>query len=676
MTWLKGTSTLAAIGPLIAQLVCGEVADGSSVTCAVGDRWVRENVGRDTIRTPTSVDYTPAVWQARAGYFSLQQVPNQIGNQGKPAPGRNLDGSAGSASVAQVTGPFTSNPTTLFNRWNVQLQVATANTVAGNYTTARITYSLNDLDRITTGNISSGTLTPSASGVVTLPNGATVQVTDPSGILTVGTMWQRSFTSTYTYGIDYWPWWARRGSGVAAPTWTTAPPGVAGTDYDIIDQVTPLYASNFPFNGMLGMEASLSGLGIKTATGLGASPMYSGTFPIALAKCRIYANGTNGQYAIDPGPSVLDSVNGSVLRPSGCIANGITPALGNNNTVGWPEPFLRCITTPGSATGSTAVQYFISCKATGIFIVLNGDPAGTGIISTGYIGTFTPNDVTNDVLPVMWSQLHNSPIAAAYYQPFMFSMPYWFLRRQVDPKEVAVHAGTATSTTATTLADTGATRTVNQDVGLTIYAGSSSGVVTSNTATTWTVTSWTGGTPSGTATYRVQRDWQTGFMRNDFGASIPYGISGGTNGSGGVNQYTMITPGWAQSSPTGTGAANEISYPASGQKPMLNDGNWWLWGWNYVDSGYGMLVGSGGSTMDDGLNAVETAFFRGSQNLRFFYLPGVGWGHGDELTDTGSGEKFLLIAPGGGTPTPCLGAGAQYSLGGASYTGGIAVAEL
>jgi hypothetical protein len=54
--------------------------------------------------------------------------------------------------------------------------------------------------------------------------------------------------------------------------------------------------------------------------------------------------------------------------------------------------------------------------------------------------------------------------------------------------------------TATTATDSGATWTVNAYAGRTITAGSSTGVIVSNTATAATITAWTGGTPTaGTA---------------------------------------------------------------------------------------------------------------------------------------------------------------------------------
>jgi hypothetical protein len=63
--------------------------------------------------------------------------------------------------------------------------------------------------------------------------------------------------------------------------------------------------------------------------------------------------------------------------------------------------------------------------------------------------------------------------------------------------------GTATSTNSTTLNDSTKSWTANAYIGGTIVAGSSSGVITANGTTSITVSSWTGGTPSGTSAYTI-----------------------------------------------------------------------------------------------------------------------------------------------------------------------------
>ena len=66
-----------------------------------------------------------------------------------------------------------------------------------------------------------------------------------------------------------------------------------------------------------------------------------------------------------------------------------------------------------------------------------------------------------------------------------------------------VYYGASTSTNSTSLTDAGANWTTNNYIGYTIYTGSSSAIVTSNTNHTLTVASWIGGTPASGLTYSV-----------------------------------------------------------------------------------------------------------------------------------------------------------------------------
>lgn len=72
------------------------------------------------------------------------------------------------------------------------------------------------------------------------------------------------------------------------------------------------------------------------------------------------------------------------------------------------------------------------------------------------------------------------------------------VRGQVTPTQASESgtANAAVTTSATTLNDTRATLVVNGWVGATITCDGKTGVVTSNTATAFTVASWTGGTPT------------------------------------------------------------------------------------------------------------------------------------------------------------------------------------
>lgn len=71
-------------------------------------------------------------------------------------------------------------------------------------------------------------------------------------------------------------------------------------------------------------------------------------------------------------------------------------------------------------------------------------------------------------------------------------------------RKTGTTSGTATATSATTLTDGGAAWSTDQWYQQVIVAGTSWGIVVSNTATVITVDSWRGGTPSSTAAYAVR----------------------------------------------------------------------------------------------------------------------------------------------------------------------------
>src|SRR5438445_7675663 len=267
MTWLKGATTWANLANDLTKLIVGEKADDSAVTVASGDKWVRcytrtvtdgalnstttitsataafatADVGAqvigigipagatiasvtnattavlsvaatatstgvslqiclDTIRTPASKDVASGNMSNRSGYWTV------CSNASSPS----LSGAV--ASVCRQTAPFSSDPSTSgFHRWNASITITTANTVSGNYSTARYSILVYDSDSGAVLLNSSGQA-PTSGGVCTVTNGATVTIGDPSGFVAVSTMWVRGFTTTYMYGIDLWPMLSRQGA--------------------------------------------------------------------------------------------------------------------------------------------------------------------------------------------------------------------------------------------------------------------------------------------------------------------------------------------------------------------------------------------------------------------------------------------------------------------------------
>lgn len=634
MTWLKGTTTWGALPQKLAQLLCGEVADDGATTVASGDAWVREftrtvtdgvlnstttvtsataaftqadkganvigagvpagttiatvtngttvalsaaatattsgvslQICHDTIRTKAALDVPTGDLSNRTGYFALASGA--------------LDGTMATlrGTVAKVVNPFTSDPSTSgFHRWFVILVVQTANTVAGNYSTASIREWIFDADNFAAPGNSSRS--PNAAGLVTSIQGLQYSVTDPSGILPVNTGWVRGFTSTYMYGIDAWPMLYRQGA--SAPAFTVNPPGVAGTDYDIVTNLVPpnIYSAT-----MLLSErgATFHGLGIKTATGLGANPAYSVNWPMALAKGRIYAS-SGGVLGLDIGQVRVDAVNGGVLR----------------NVGGFRQPtWCRCASTAGSVTSSSQVQYWISVKADGIALVLNMDPGLSGRLGTAWWGAFTPVEPTYDVFPICWSpppQDYTSDVTPGNHFAMPVQYAYLALKRRQDGSE------------------------------------------------------------------GVARDWQNRWMRSEgIGSNIT-----AFNGSTHTDQITFAT--------NTTSTVNESALTAMGQYTNTNiqapglpvrqakpgpDGKWWLFGTEYGEGDW-----SGANAID------ETRGVRGTQSVRYFFISGDSWASGDELTDTSTGTKFLLVTP------DYPGLGGRIRVATNTFMGGLAVAEV
>lgn len=477
MTWVKGLTTWGALEHDLTSLIVGDKADDSATTVASGDRWVREvtrtvtdgvlnstttvtsatasfvasdvgslvigtgiptgttissvtnattvvlsaaatasasgvtlQVCTNTIRTPAAKDVATGNISNRSGYFANMGVGSSI-QAAFPA-----SAVAGMSTVAKVVNPYTSDPSSSgFHRWILLLVVSTANTVPGNYSTGLVQYYGWDADSGTI--IWGGTaVAPNAAGNVTITNGLQVNISDPSGTLTVQTKFARGFTSAYMYGIDYWPMLYRASS---APSFSVAPAGVNGTDYDIVKLPSP------PQNlggQVIDRGGLFHGLGIKTATGLGASALYTVSFPMALAKTRIFSSGTAGLLSLDVGGSAKDAVNS--LSTFRCLGIRVT---------NW----LKMFQTAGSVTTSSQVQYWMSVTADGVAIALYGDPGSTGKIGTAWIGAGTPIDPTYDVFPISYNVSIQDYSTDAVGENMIVGTQYsyWALRRRQDGSE-------------------------------------------------------------------------------------------------------------------------------------------------------------------------------------------------------------------------------------------------
>lgn len=412
MTFVKGQSTWAAIASDLTKLACGEMADGSGVTVATGDRWVREyDTTVDAIRSHASKDVNTGACSMRMGYWALT------------TPG--VNGVGLSTFLRQMT-CFGSKPAWVGanGRWAYRVVATTTNGTTGDYSTARVAIYSWDMD---SGNYNSSgnQLIPASDGTVTF-DGMTFKVGDPSGFLPTGVAWIRMFTSTYLGGIDFWPMYSRRS---AAATFTVNPSGANPTDWDIAEVAPPFpYCNNQPvYSSSASTSASTqwwagwgSGLGIKTNAAL-TGALYTLSFPMALHKLRIAQSATAGSLRLDYGRLVLDGA--TYRRVSG------------QGTSSWVPAFQ----TPAQVTNAAVISYWMLVKPDCIIVTLSGDPGLSGKVGCGHVSTFTPYDTTYDVLPVLWNQGatdftndHSNYTAADVLR---YQYAYWAMRRRQDGTE-------------------------------------------------------------------------------------------------------------------------------------------------------------------------------------------------------------------------------------------------
>lgn len=580
MTWLQGTTTWGALVPKLAQLACGEVADDLSVTCATGDRWVRDiSTSYDLIRTPAALDINTGTLHMRAGYWTALSYRASL------AP----NSYSWLQTVCKQTAIWSGVPTGIGanSRWTIVIGFGIANTVASNYSTARFSWVLYDAD--TGGVINSGTANPlSTTGDATLTVGGRtfgINVTDPSGIIPVGAMFYRSFTATYLGGVDWFgPYYCRR---TGNPTFTVNPPGTAGTDYDTnvdIACAATAMGSAGVFGASQGTAIStpyhaggwLSGVGIKTNAGL-TGAQYAFSFNMALAKIRMWAasGANNGQINCDYfGGGALDS--GTYRRMGGYTD---TATSTTNPTGCWMRPFA----TPGSVLSSSQVQYWMSVKQNKIIIILNGDPGASGNLTNGGVFTYTPYDYLGagyDKFPVLVSRTATNTNLAGDAIQFHKDGSYFIQAFHQDGSEARDW----------------------QDKWLRYDSGTNTVTYANNQPST-----------------------------DQIGILYPYSSTG-------VAPTTPVPGLYDTSGSTGYGPAIA---PLVSTKPNAITGKWRMYGFtvedrNWWNNFYGTQTNV--AWEDD----YPKGYVAASVTSPFLYIPTGQFATGDELTDTVSGAKFFL----------------------------------
>lgn len=639
MTWVNGTVPWGYPGSTIqmhlAQVITGEIPAGNGVTIPPSERWVREFVRpyplatvtagsvsvplgpglpaerdnlylnvrgpgiapytttnswsnpisinipatgsgtgielfTDSIRTPPSTDIPSGDMANRCGYFTNIGV-YAANNLATP-----------NATSVRVTAPYSTSLASW--GWTVRITLPFANSTPGDFSGTIVRYWTMNAE---TGAVISNAVdvATAAGGVATLANGLQVTISDPSGTITPGTSFVRAFQSGFMYGVDWWPMWHRT---AGAATFTTPPPGVKGTDWDIVQLPLP-NTGHATYSGTHDRSMLTYGLAIMTATGLGGGARYVVSFPMALGKMRIGPGATGGSLSLDVGESRKNViVNSAALH---------TPLR--------VSQWLRAFGSSGAyITTASTVSYAMSVTRDGIVLAMAGDSISVGKVATAFYCAYEPTDPVYDKFPMAFNTVPidytTDQTGQSYFHPAT-QFPYWSQRRRQDGTTEAV------------------------------------------------------------------RDWQTGWMAGEafyYSASFNYSgsvladvTSGPVPGGNATAPPALITPGMASYT---TSSYHPLGVPARQNKPGHDD-KWWL---------YPILLAEGDWTgTTAGATADEARIMRG-RLTRFRFTPEDGFANWDEITDTTSGSKWLLLKP------DYMGTGARIRSAANVFNGGVAIREM
>jgi hypothetical protein len=383
MTYLKGETTWGELINKIIDLATGAVADDQGVTTAAADRWRRPVAGVNVLASPASQDQV-VVQQHRAGYW-LRVDDACIGA------GSELKADATNQWCRQ-TGIWTGWSANHAEHYQVMLRVQVANTVAGDYSNAQVHLrSVADNNSSTGANQPTVTLDAQGNGTFTA-NGfsMTFQLGDPSGILKVGTVYVRHFSSEFRGGFDYWRGYAK--SPEKNATFDIAPPGVDGTDYErtgdrgkIVSwfnhsayQLFPTASAPTTTTYNSWNMGVITGLGIKTDAALTGDRYvvrFSTTHAIGYLDTL-----TTGQVRFRWG--------GTGLSPSGARHYGLDGARAGSTI------FMRPFN--GTPVATSRVQYWITVTDKHLAIALNGDTVNGGVLTHSMIARVEVDDPAQD----------------------------------------------------------------------------------------------------------------------------------------------------------------------------------------------------------------------------------------------------------------------------------------
>lgn len=384
MSYLHGVTTWGALLQKLSDLITGATADDFAVTAAAGDRWQKPTADEFIFCPPASQGWGLSQ-EHRAGYYL--RIDDCCFY---------TDGTSRAATFCRATAALSAFHANFNEILTVQIKVATANSTPGNYSTAVLNIALFSTNAAGTytaliGKTTTVTVAADGSWTYNYVSGTTVPITgqvgDPSGTLAAGAYFVRHFTNVHRGGIDYWRGFEKAPGGAS---FAVAPPGVAGTDYDVLGYGTYVpptlgapsatYCLNPRDSYVWPQRGYSAGLGIKTTAGL-TGDRYVVQFTVYDALFRV-ALGTN-TLTLGWGGWGTDLATGRRYGAGGWgDGTTLTP---------WLQPWT------GTPLAATNVQYWISVTPTHLAIVLNGDTTITGgTLTANYLAKITPDDPSGD----------------------------------------------------------------------------------------------------------------------------------------------------------------------------------------------------------------------------------------------------------------------------------------
>jgi hypothetical protein len=382
MTWLTGQTQWSLFKDKIVSLACGESADDQGVTLVAADRWVRKLAGQDLICPPltTAIDHDSQVW--RSGYVT-QHLPGTVNNQ--------------NTSIRQKT-LFTSlpYPKTL---WKFSIQ--DGNQTQGVYNTTQPGRSVPSMyilgvDLDNRASVAAYNPSINAAGEFTVL-GATFQVTSLTGFIDRYSLqppnqpfftWTRAATTEFMGGIDYIPRLNLRHPS-STVTFPTAPGGVEGTDWAVVEKGTADSGHDNSYGQTVGVSTGgrVIGVGQKTVAGL-TGAIYSISFKMMKTSFWPYVSTAGIISARWNCGAAPDSVTPATIRRMGGYDHG---------------SWLRAFELSGNVLSTSLVQYWMSITKDKIVVVANGDPGQSGRLGAAAVINMTPRYPGIDLLTYIYT---------------------------------------------------------------------------------------------------------------------------------------------------------------------------------------------------------------------------------------------------------------------------------